>query len=137
MSPLKSQASGTTTGGGGGADACLFASSGESALTTILILGLNSDSYCTQRAATAASCRNKVQSSSARKKSLTNSAHCEETDLSNSFWRILVLQSWVYTLFHFILAQPWSCLQQQHKVQQITLPLVSHTMCHCRVQKLW
>lgn len=29
---------------------------GESALTTMLMLGLNSDSYCTQRAATAASC---------------------------------------------------------------------------------
>merc|ERR1712170_153224 len=35
--------------------ACLFTRRGESALTTMLILGLNSASYCTHRAATAAS----------------------------------------------------------------------------------
>jgi len=43
--------------GSDGAGAGLCWRRGESAFTTMLMLGLNSASYCTHRAATAASCR--------------------------------------------------------------------------------
>ena len=59
---------------GGGAGACLFMRRGERAFTTILILGLNSASYCTHRAATAANCRNKL-------------------NLNLSLWNLLVQKS--------------------------------------------
>jgi hypothetical protein len=46
----------STAGGGAGVGVCLLTSSGDKALTTMLILGRNSASYCTHKAATAASC---------------------------------------------------------------------------------
>jgi hypothetical protein len=42
--------------GGGAGGVCLFKVRGDKALTTMLMLGRNSASYCTHKAATAASC---------------------------------------------------------------------------------
>jgi hypothetical protein len=47
-------------GGCAGTGICLFTSSGDNALTTMLIFGRNSASYCTHKAATAASCNRQM-----------------------------------------------------------------------------
>lgn len=110
-------------GAGGGAGETFR--SGCSALTTMLIFGLNSASYCTQSAATAANCTVITVTEvgikhdwiifAEKTQIYVLNRYCprerrEVRNLCNCFGRIFSFQFWIHALFDFIFTQSWSSL---------------------------